>query len=541
MKGTLKRTTAAILAALLLATAGTATVAMAETSAALTASEAEGSVDTITLPNGEVREIETIEPAVTALLTSLHSAESTLSDAENEEDEIGNAGTVNINSLSDFKKISTADWYSNKTFVIKRDLDVSSLFDDDDEWTGAITYFLGKIVGQKKANGQYPTISGIPTNCAFIYGIIGGNIENINFDYGDSAAFITLLPIKYGSTSYPLTVKNVTVTGSIALTGSDQSNYSPFVYCASTGGLVMEDCISNVTMSGPIYGSVFYGYYPIQNANYSFINCINNGAVNFNYAGMFFGNSTNIESKLSSNNITLTIQGCENRAPISGVQGAKYLAAPVTSDAFTSGSSMDAVEQELTGKSTENELIEAIQSTVDGILISGVTPTFSAAIDNDGTIVITPPTSTAEGESVIDYYDVSIGVYVNLWDNVNNEFFGTDRVSKKARIYASEFEGASAKSTGIKVLDFCDSNLIEGGDSLADCKEVTTEAGETYYVVNNTIDRYEGRFKLFISSNVDTNGTPTGDGTKSAQFVTVSAYGTDGKLISIYNVLNPLN
>ena len=108
--------------------------------------------DTITLPNGEVREIPTVEfPDAPATLAEIDSSE-----------------VVTIDSVSKFFEINKqpTNWYSGKTFEITADLDFTNS-PAPAEWDGYIKYFYGNMIG-KKADGSAPVISGIPNNCALI-------------------------------------------------------------------------------------------------------------------------------------------------------------------------------------------------------------------------------------------------------------------------------------------------------------------------------------------------------------------------------------
>ena len=122
--------------------------------------------DTITLPNGEVREIPTVE----------------FPDAPETLAEIDSSEVVEIDSIKTFDGIPTTDWYSGKTFKITTDLDLADSTKTVEEWGGFIKYFYGNMIGEK-ADGTTPVISGIPNNRGFIYGIVGGTIENLTFHH----------------------------------------------------------------------------------------------------------------------------------------------------------------------------------------------------------------------------------------------------------------------------------------------------------------------------------------------------------------------
>lgn len=470
--------------------------------------------DTITLPNGEVREIPTLDPITTSYVL----ARST-------------DNAVEINNINDLQAVAATDWYSNRTFIIKNDLNLSSLYEGKGEWSGFITYFLGNLVGEKKANGEYPVISGIPNNCCLIYGIIGGTIENLTFQYDGQAAFITMMPVRLNSTTdYSLTLRNVTTEGYVTLTGSDQSNYSPFVYCSSTGGLAMYNCTNNAVISGPIYGSVFHGYYPMVGSSYVFDNCVNEKNVTLNYAGMFFGNSTNLESRLSE--ISLTIKDCKNNATIRGTQGAKYLSAPI-GGSYTDTSEMQKVESLL--NPAEISVVGAVMTyhNIEAITGSGcLIPTsesvdFGAELDGED-IKITHSDGVAS-------YSVAVGAYVNMWNVELNKFDGTDRVSVTETIDATNVSNGATLTATLKAYGFADSNFGEEDFNVLTYAVRYGDDEKSYYAVNNNVLYYDSTIRHYVSNVVGDNG-PVGEGSKEAQFITVSAYDSTGTLIGFVSL-----
>lgn len=484
--------------------------------------------ETITLPNGEVREIPTLNPDE-AMATSL-------SDLE-----VDSEGYYIINNMADFEKVSGQEWYSNKKFRIKGDLNFAGKFSSTDEWVGAITYFFGTLEGVKgyydgpEKGERYPVISGIPDNCCLIYGIVGGTIKNLTFKYDGQAAFITLMPVRLTTNSnYSLTLDNITTEGYVTLTGSDQSNYSPFVYSASTGGLTMSNCVNNAAISGPIYGSVFHGYYPYVGTNYVFENCVNNADVTLNYAGMFFGNSTNLESRLSA--INLTINGCENNATIRGLQGAKYLSAPI-GGSYSDTSEMQKVESILnskvdviSGAANTYENVKEIGGT-GAVCVGSVETGFTATLE-DGIISITRPSGTSN----ITKYVVAVGAYVNMWNISANKFDGTDRFSVTQDIFTSDFGDELTITADLPVIGFSDSNYGTGRDTILNYPVRYDSSENYYYDVQNSIEHYDNTYRLYVSTALTENGTPAGNGTKAAQFVTVSAYNASGELCGFINL-----
>lgn len=485
--------------------------------------------DTITLPNGEVREIPTVE---------LPDAPATLAETNSNEVET-------IDSVAKFFEINKqpTNWYSGKTFEITADLDFTNS-PAPAEWDGYIKYFYGNMIG-KKADGSAPVISGIPNNRGFIYGIVGGTIENLTFKHdaseeNGSASFITFMPTKMTGATQHLTMNNITVTGDISLTGSDQSNYSPFIYAAPSAGLTMENCTNDAKITGSIYGSVFHGYYALfvgESAPYQFINCVNNGDVTLLYAGMFFGNSSSLEGKVGRNELYLTIADCENNGKIRGTAGARYFAAPVSEF----GSGMDAVEDmikpladgEQRAETQSPYAIEPVVLGEMGALYEGHSLDGFSATLNGYDITVNCPSSNE-----VDHYITSVSTYVNAWDSFQNMFNGTDRVTVSQKMAVDDIQNNSFQPT-LKAYGFADNGVgtysgttIDGESE--DGYDVFTYNGKYYYWISNETD--DNGFANFVSNELGENG-PVGGGAKDAEIVTVSAFNANGMMVDSITLL----
>lgn len=469
--------------------------------------------DTITLPNGEVREIPTLEA---------DAASYALADTQSTQQ------TIYIKDEVAFDKVTDAEWRGNNKFIVTGDIHLENSTKTVAEWGGFIQYFCGELIG-KKEDGTTPVISGIPNNCALIYGIIGGKIENLVFNHGSNAAFITFMPVNSSSTPNSLEMTDVTVKGTISLTGSDQSNYAPFLYCAPQGGLTMTRCHNDATITGSIYGSVFHGYYPLfvgPSTPYKFIDCTNKKDVTMQYAGMFFGNSSSVEGKVGADNLYLTITDCKNNATIRGTSGAKYFAAPVAEF----GSNMQAVEKVL--NPTDPEAVQAAshinvsQITGSGKICTGNPLTgFGATLSGD-TITVTRPSNEAK----VDHYTVSVSAYVNLWYPAlgeSGEFFGTNRFTVSQTIKVSEMGSSNTFTPELKAYGFADYNFSGTGDIVAGHATLSKD-GKSYYVVDFD---YSEDFEQYVSTNLNEDGVPAADGAKAADIISVSAYDADGNLI----------
>ena len=488
--------------------------------------------DTITLPNGEVREIPTLNVEDTPMALS------------NDDVVI----TYTIDDIDDFNEITAEEWHAGYRFEITGNLNLSLATTQPAEWGGYIPYFNGTIVGvADPVTGELPVISGIPDNCAFIYGIIGGTIENLVFKHevqrtesgvvtDGSAYFITFMPVNSNLASI-LTMRNVTTIGEIVLNGTDQSNYSPFVYCASTKGIRMENCTNEASMTGTIYGSVFHGYYPLfYNATspipYQFVGCENNAPVTFQYAGMFFGNTSTIETKLANGSISLQIEGCKNSKEIRGTTRAEFLAAPVGNF----GTQMNLVEGILDGTGTATASYPNVKA-VEGLIpskgepLTGLGISISTEEGTDGyTLVINRPNN----EDNVSYYVVNVSAYVNLWyptHGENGEFFGTNRVTVSQRINVDTMGTGTTYTPSIKAYNFADAYFGNSGSAIvidSVSYPTRTQDNVTYYAVNEV---YSVELYQYISTELGTDGWPVGNGSKAADIITVSAYNGSGELL----------
>lgn len=486
---------------------------------------AEDQPDTITLPNGEVREIPNAEldPIMPAGVSDL---------------EVDEEGYYVIKDEKDFGLVAQSEWYANKKFRVKGDLNLTELGKTVNEWGGYISYFYGTLEGVEGTYGgevRYPKITGIPNNCALIYAIIGGTIKNLIFEHEidnttkekGSASFITFMPSTLGGKGYHLTMENVTVTGSISLTGSDQSNYAPFVYCAPPGGITMTGCVNEADITGSIYGSVFYGYYPLYTGSacqYKFDKCVNSGDVTMQYAGMFFGNSSSIEGKVG--NLYLEITDCENNGEIRGTSGAKHFAAPVSE--FEN--KMEEVETFLQGTaSTTTQPNNMTLHKVEGSLpFTGEKLTGLGVTVSGSDISITRPSD----EGAVDHYVVSVMTYVNLWYPDANRFYGTDRVVISETISKVGLPDGNIQSE-LKAYGLADEGVGEFEGFIGDY-EVYKDNGVCYYLISN--DPRSDGFARYVSNATGTDGKPIGGGTKAAEYVTVYAYGPGSALLDSFTL-----
>lgn len=483
--------------------------------------------DTITLPNGEVREIPTLEEAMnTATPAELSSGT-----------EVNGLNTVNgvikINTMADFIALAGDQntCLANNTIELNlpnKTLDLSDL--PCAEWSGYLKYFYGNIDG----NGH--TVKGFKNNCALIYAYYGGTIKDLTLEFDGNAGQLIFMP-----TSNPVLtdLSHITTTGHVTLTGSDQSNYSPFIYCSGTGGLRMTDCTNEAKISGDIYGGIFYGYYPLytDNVSYEFTRCVNNANVVMRNAAMFFGNPTTINEKLANNALSLTITGCENNAIIRGTVSAHYLAPSLDGIGYPAASTALAAKETAIMADSTNTLPAA--PTADqpcGLQTGNALTGFTYTIDADKSIHFTVP-SGGESSNSIAKYVVSVSSYVCWWNTVENRFDGAgDRATVVQEITAN---GSASYTADIKYYGFADDDYGTPGDDVNGLW-TQTDGTNTYY----TLEKYDEedpssmpqeKYQVYATNNLNEAGAP-GNGCVAPEFITVAAIKADGTVIDFATV-----
>lgn len=473
--------------------------------------------DTITLPNGEVREILSLddiasEPRVLAEM------DSTGLQVEN--------GVIRITSVEDFVELSKEQdlclaGYDLELDVEGKVLDLSSV--NCTEWDGYLHYFYGDI------NGNNHVIKGLKDNCGLIYGYFGGTVKDLTVELDGAAAFLLFMPTTSTDRIY---LDNIKTEGFVTLTGADQSNYSPFIFCSGYGGLTMTDCVNNAEISGDIYGSIFYGYYPLYTTEqgsqitYEFDGCINNANVVMRNASMFFGNPSTINSKLAAGTLDITIENCENNAIIRGTVSSHYFAPSLnSSDYDKNDADLSEMEASLTVVDEETGKAPVTVSETGSLAVGNALEDFTYSINEQNQITFNAP----ESETTIAKYVVSIGSYVKWWNTVAKEFDGSgDRYTVSEEITADSSE--SYTST-LKVFGFADSDFGSAGTRVNGLR-TRTDGTNTYYqiVKYSDTDLYLGKYQRYATNAVNENGQP-GGGCVEPQFVTVAALDSNGAVI----------
>ena len=477
----------------------------------------ESEADTITLPNGEVREILSLEDIASEPM-ALAETDSTGLQVEN--------GVIRITSVADFVELSQnqdlcLSGYDLELDVEGKVLDLSSV--SCTEWDGYLHYFYGDI------NGNNHVIKGLKDNRGLVYGYFGGTVKDLTFELDGAAAFLLFMPTSNTDRIY---MDNIKTEGFVTLTGADQSNYSPFIFCSGYGGLTMTNCVNNAEISGDIYGSIFYGYYPLyttehgEQITYVFDGCVNNANVVMRNASMFFGNPSTINSKLSAGTLDVTIENCENNAVIRGTVSSHYFAPSLNSAEYSSSDAeLIAMEESLT---EADEVTGKAPVTVPencGLAVGNALENFTYSINEENQITFNAP----ESEIAIAKYVVSVGSYVKWWDTVAQKFDGSgDRYTVSQEITATS---ADSYTSALKVLGFADSDFGNAGTRVNGLR-TRTDGTNTYYQIIKYSDTnlYLGRYQRYATNAVDENGLP-GGGCVEPQFITVAALDSNGAVI----------
>ena len=444
-------------------------------------------------------------------------------------------GVISLGSPQDFIR---TDWDQGNSYVLTADVNLSGLYASVNEWGGLIETFRGNF------NGGGHTITGVPENYCFIYGCIGGTIENVNFDLGGNAGFFVFMQVTYnGGYYHPLLLKDITVTGEAVLTDADQANYAPFVYCAFPE-FVMQDCINYADLSGVTYASVFFGYCPLYTGNYTFNGCENHGDISYRNAALFFGNPSKFQNNADGTESTFTqglnisILNCKNYGTIrSTATTPRYFVADLGNMSIYS----QRMENSLTantsgvlqfGLTCEDENCTKPDATHTGALLSGSDMDITMSKTADGTITIT---NNAANASQVVKYVVAVSSYVQEYDLATNSFWGTDRYSIEETIMVSDITTGSVYAPNgnsfnaqLKYYGLADAQEDDVITTTIAGHPVVTRNGQNYYQFES-VWMYDEVY-LMASRAVDEDGYPIG-GTCNPYFATVAAYGTNGQLL----------
>lgn len=435
-------------------------------------------------------------------------------------------GKYHIYTMQDFQSVTQSQWLGNNTFVIESDLDFGDWAGPKpDRWEGYITYFYGHIEGA----GDGVTISGLENDRYLIFATGSGSIKNITLELNGEAAGLTGASLAYGEAT-GLTVENVDTTGYVNLTSDDQSNYSPYVYCAPQGGLTMKDCTNNAAITGNIYGGVFYGYYPLNKGasdDIVFDNCDNTANIHMRYASMFFGNPS-VDNIVASADpgFTITVKNCDNTGKIRGTISAHYFVSSLSENLTVDGYSarMEKALQGTTGTDIGSNVVQDNNLPADKLVVGEVLDGFAVSADENGAITLTTPDNAD-----IDHYVVTVSTYFNYYDPDTFASGGTDRYS------VSEYIPASDTTVHLKYY-----GLVDAEYSTFFKPQLSLNNGvtQTYYLINgkgyyplsklNTTDLYDGVFQRYVGFT--NSATAPALSYKEPAFLTATAYDSQGKI-----------
>lgn len=486
------------------------------------AAEPETELPTTIWAHGEEIELPVIDPIIPLANNDI----ATLSETDN---------SVTITSQEQFEAISAADWRKGITYYLACDIDLSQL--SAPEWGGYIQYFDSNLIGVVDEDGNKPIISGFANNRYLIYGMIRGTIANIELHMDGNAGALSFVPTVYSNVDdtsyYRVNIENVDVTGVVNLTEADQSNYSPFVYAASSGDFTMKDCTNYADITGDIYGAIFHGYYALNTTGaYTFNHCVNEGNVELRNAAMFFGNPATMNSKLDNQELNVTVMDCENNGMIAGSISAHYFAPSLNSQDYPAG------ETALAAKETSMTQGTPAPVTVGDSagLCHGKTSKLSGSISDDNTITF----SYNATQSGIDHYLVTVSSYVQVWNETfyNGEqviatWDGTDRYSVSESIEPTE---STEYTATLKYLGVCDEDYGLWGDNILDYSTNTSMDGNDVYYVIDPTKSGDPDLTFYATRAMTDEGTPAGNGCAAPSFATVYAIGEDGNILDFVSL-----
>lgn len=486
------------------------------------AAEPETELPTTIWAHGEEIELPVIDPIIPVANNDI----ATLSETDN---------SVTITSQEQFEAISAADWRKGITYYLECDIDLSQL--SASEWGGYIQYFDSNLIGVVDEDGNKPVISGFANNRYLIYGMIRGTIANIELHMDGNAGALSFVPTVYSNVDdtsyYQVNIDNVDVTGVVNLTEADQSNYSPFVYAASSGDFTMKDCTNYADITGDIYGSIFHGYYALNTTGaYTFNHCVNEGNVELRNAAMFFGNPSTMNSKLANQQLNVNVVDCENNGMIAGSISAHYFAPSLNSQDYPAG------ETALAAKETSMTQGSPAPVTVgEGAgLCHGKTSNLSGSISDDNMITF----SYNGDQSGIDHYLVTVSSYVQVWNETfyNGEqvlatWDGTDRYSVSESIEPTE---STQYTAGLKYYGVADNNYgTRGGRLEGYTLRANSDKTQYYYSITQP-SAGDSDITYYATRNVDENNQPVGNGCAAPSFATVSAIDSQGNIIDFATI-----
>lgn len=398
-----------------------------------------------------------------------------------------------ITSTADFAELMNkfADYVGVRYVRLDADIDVSSL--SVSEWHGLFTYFYGVF------DGNEHTISGIPENCFMIYAWLGGVIKDLTIDLKGKAS--TMVYMQYGFQNSSGNVEYATATLSnvkvkstdsngnpvtVALTSNDQANYAPFIF-SSGPYFTMDNCVNYADISGNVYASVFYGYYPLANGGFpsdgyvKIQNCENHGNVSYRYAGLIFGNPSALEGK------NISVSNVKNYGILRGTDSVHVFSSDAGSNSVATGyttngnyfNTMEATLTDVNGSCTDTDCPKYNTTAhANGAICNGVELTgFALSVNNSNQYVITQPNDNTN----VSYYVVTAYRYVAMF-NAAGDYAGTNRISLSQTLEKG--------SNSLTVTDFLDLQVTDGSLPEGATTYLLDEGQRLYLCVSNNNASY---------------------------------------------------
>lgn len=416
---------------------------------------------------------------------------------------------------------------------LEADLELGGISDNGGYY---IYYFDGVF------NGNGHTISGINADTYLFYQWHAGEIRDLTLDLeGQPSTLVGTSfrvtsvndPVGYGETK----LSNITVRSEtpIQVDGPDYNNYSFFLY-SSGPYFTMENCVNYADLTGDIYGSPFYGYYPLPLSGYpedgliTVKNCVNHGNISLRYAGFVFGNPTGLEDQRD-----VSISNLENYGVFYGTE---------STHAFCSDANVASVVSSYENNGYFAKVENAILSTSEMTLLcddetckhKGIQGTFGAEAEpwfsierNEDMSFTINVGDDAPGN--VAYYEVTGFTYVQIFDEEGKEWKGTSRIWVTDKI---EADAESLTTTNVY-----DTAIRDGDVSLTIPVLVNEEIGlwqdwsdNTYWLDNSkVVESTQYKYTQYLRQD-QTPGT-------ASWTIYASAYSSTGELLGSVQYEHP--
>ncbi len=457
--------------------------------------------------------------------------------------------------LDDAQDFLRADWLQNNYYVLGNNIDLSSLYQNIPAWSALISGFRGHF------DGQGYTITGVASDTYLFDYVVGGTIENINFDVENAAAFLVFSPASVRDSATgeviqeALHMDNITVEGDINLLSASQSNYSPFIYAANPG-FEMTNCTNYADITGVTYAAVFYGYSPYLGGKVTFDNCENHGNITLSNAALFFGNPTYFSATSAViNSIDVDIKNCDNYGQIrSMVTDPHYFVTDVGGglSTFSAGIEGDLLESAgITTQSsdymlhvgtedkncTDPKCLHKEDGTHDGKLYNGPElEGMSVTVGDDGESITITQAEDAVENGVAGYV-ISLSSYVTIF-NTNKtpaENAGTEQVTLQELVPVDSLDENGNYTSALKYYGYADMGLGEAAGTDDSGNAIVTVDGKKYYQLENRASiTYAGQsgYLIYASANSFDAAGNLVKSTNTPGTLSVSAVDENGNLLA---------